>query len=105
MQRLKNNLHIEVEKHYNNWNEEVGGLETELNLLKIQLMKNSLNIAQIVQSSPDPCHMVTSVRTQPHFSFILQPERGYKYICQGIYKMGQKDTINQTLLTCWCMKI
>ena len=34
VQRLKNNLHIEVEKHYNNWNEGVGGLGAELNLLK-----------------------------------------------------------------------
>ena len=34
VQRLKNNLHIEVEKHYNNWNEGVGGLGAEMNLLK-----------------------------------------------------------------------
>ena len=48
--------------HYNNWNERVGGLVTELNLLNTQVGKNSLNIAQIVQSSPDPCHVITSVR-------------------------------------------
>ena len=40
--------------HYNNWNEGVGELGTELNLLKTQVRKNSLNIAQIVESSPDP---------------------------------------------------
>ena len=51
--------------HYNNSNEGVGGLATELNLLKTQVRKNSLKIAQIVLSSPDPCHVITSVRTQP----------------------------------------
>ena len=51
--------------HYNNWNEGVGGLGTELNLLNTQVRKNSLNIAQIVQLSSDPCHVITSVRTQP----------------------------------------
>ena len=40
--------------HYNNWNEGVGGLGTELNMLNAQVRKNSLNIAQIVQSSPGP---------------------------------------------------
>ena len=64
--------------HYNNWNEGVGGLGTELNLLNTQVRKNSLNIAQIVQSSSDPCHVIISVRTQPLSSFILQPKRGYK---------------------------
>ena len=49
--------------HYNNWNEGVGGLGAELNMLNTQMRKNSLNIAQIVQSSPDPCHVITSVRT------------------------------------------
>ena len=44
----------------NNWNEGVGGLGAGLNM---QVRKNSLNIAQIVQSSPDPCHVITSVRT------------------------------------------
>ena len=63
--------------HYNNWNERVGGLGAKLNLLKTQMRKNSLNIAQVVQSSPDPCHVITSVRTQPLSSFILQLERGY----------------------------
>ena len=65
--------------HYNNWNEGVGGLE--LNLYKTPVRKNSLNIAQIVQSSPDPCQVITSVRAQPLSSFILQPEIGYNY-CQ-----------------------
>ena len=65
--------------HCNNWNEGVGGLGTELNLLNSQVRKNSLNIAQIVRSFSDPCHVITSVRSQPLFSFILQPERGYKY--------------------------
>ena len=46
--------------HYNNWNEGVGGLGAELNMLDTQVRKNSLNI---VQSSPDPCHVITSVRT------------------------------------------
>ena len=64
--------------HYNNWNKGVGGLGTELNLLNTQVRKNSLNIVQIVKSSPDPCHVITSVRTQPLSSFILQLERGYK---------------------------
>ena len=32
----------------------MGGLGTELNLLNTQVRKNSLNIAQIVQSSSDP---------------------------------------------------
>ena len=41
----------------------MGGLGTELNLLKTQVRKNSLNIAQIVQSSPDSCHVITSART------------------------------------------
>ena len=50
--------------HYNNWNEGVGGLGAELNMLNTQVRKNSLNIAQIVQSSPDPCHVITSVRTK-----------------------------------------
>ena len=63
--------------HYNNWNEGVRGLETESNLLNTQVRKDSLNIAQIVQFSPDPCHVITSVKTQPLSSFILQPERGY----------------------------
>ena len=49
--------------HYNDWNEEVGGLGAEVNMLNTQVRKNSLNIAQIVQSSPDPCHVITSVRT------------------------------------------
>ena len=49
--------------HYNNWNERVGGLGTELIMLNTQVRKNSLNIAQIVQSSPDPCNVITSVRT------------------------------------------
>ena len=49
--------------HYNNWNEGVGGLVVELNMLNTQVRKNSLNIAQIVQSSPDLCHVITSVRT------------------------------------------
>ena len=40
--------------HYNNWDGGVGGLGAELNLLKTQVKKNSSNIAQIVQSSPDP---------------------------------------------------
>ena len=61
--------------HYDNWNEGVGGLGAELNLSKTQVRKNSLNIAQIVQSSPDPCHKITSVRTQPLSSFILQPHQ------------------------------
>ena len=56
----------------------MGGFGTELNLLNTQVRKNSLNIAQIVQSSPDPCHMITSVRSQPLSSFILQLEGGYK---------------------------
>ena len=54
----------------------------ELNLSKTQVRKNSLNLAQIVQSSPDPCHMITSARTQPLSSFILQPERGCKELCR-----------------------
>ena len=49
--------------HYNNWNEGVEGLGTELNIMNTQGRKNSLNIAQTVQSSPDPCHVITSVRT------------------------------------------
>ena len=49
--------------HYNNWNEGVGGLGAEFNMLNTQVRKNSLNIAQIVQSSPDPCHVITAVRT------------------------------------------
>ena len=53
--------------HYNNWNEGVGGLEIELNLLNTQVRKNYLNIAQIVQSSSDPSHVITSVRTHPLF--------------------------------------
>ena len=64
----------------------MGGLETELNLLKTQVRKNSLNIAQIVLTSPDPCHVITSVRTQPLSSFILQPERGYNFT--GLVKTG-----------------
>ena len=40
--------------YHNNWNEGLGGLETELNLLNTEVRKNSLNIAQIVQSSPGP---------------------------------------------------
>ena len=63
--------------HYNNWNEGVGGLRIDLNLLNTQVRKNSLNIAQIVQSSSDPCHVITSVRTQPLSSFILELERDY----------------------------
>ena len=57
--------------HYNNWNGGVGELRTELDLLKTQVRKGSLNIAQTY-------HMITSVRTQPLFSFILLPERGHK---------------------------
>ena len=51
--------------HYNNWNEGVEGLGAELNMLcsTPKVKKNFLNIAQIVQSSPDPCHVITSVRT------------------------------------------
>ena len=49
--------------HYNYWNKGVGGLGAELNMLNTQVRKNSLNIAQIVQCSPDPCHVITSVRT------------------------------------------
>ena len=48
--------------HNNNWNRGVGGLGAELNMLNTEVRKNSLNIAQIVQSSPDPCHVITSVR-------------------------------------------
>ena len=44
--------------HYNNWNEGVGGLGAELNMLNTQVRRNSLNIALIVQSSPDPCHVI-----------------------------------------------
>ena len=61
--------------HSNNWNKGVGGLGAELNMLNTQVRKNSLNIAQIVQSFPDSCHVITSVRTLPLSSFILQPER------------------------------
>ena len=49
--------------HYSNWNEGVGGLGAELNMFNTQVRKNSLNIAQIVKSSPDPCHVITPVRT------------------------------------------
>ena len=49
--------------HYDNWNEGLGGLVAEFNMLNTEVRKNSLNIAQIVQSSPDPCHVITSVRT------------------------------------------
>ena len=49
--------------HNNNWNGGVGGLGAELNMLNTQVRKNSLNIAQIAQSSPDPCYVITSVRT------------------------------------------
>ena len=63
--------------HYNNRNEGMGGFGTELNLLNTQVRKNSLSIAQVVQSSSDPCHVITSVGTQPLSSFILRPERGY----------------------------
>ena len=58
--------------YYNKWNKGVGGLGTGLNLLNIQMRKSSLNTAQIVRSSPDPCHMITSVRTQPLSSFIRE---------------------------------
>ena len=80
--KAENNLHIEKKSiitiGMKGW-----GLGTELNLLKTQVRKNSLNISQIVQSSPDPCHVITSVRTQPLSSFILQPERGYNcLLCQ-----------------------
>ena len=72
--------------HYN-WNERVGGLGTEeLNLLNTQVRKNSLNVAQILQFSPDPCHMITSVRTQPLSSFILQQERGYNSIFHSLLR-------------------
>ena len=60
------------------WAYLVISIQAQLNSLKTQVTKNSLNIAQIVQSSPDPCHVITSVITQPLSSFILQPERGYK---------------------------
>ena len=40
----------------------MGVLGTELNLSNTQVRKNSLSIAQIVQSSPEPCHVITSVR-------------------------------------------
>ena len=73
--------------HYNNWNEGVGGLATELNLLNTQVRKNSLNIAQILQSSPDPCHVITSVRSQPLSSFILQPEIGYNPLQQICFRV------------------
>ena len=49
--------------HYNNWNEGVGGLGAELIMSSTLVRKNSLIIVQIVQSSPDPCHVITSVRT------------------------------------------
>ena len=36
--------------HHNNWNEGVGGLGTELNLLNTQVRENSLSTAQIVDA-------------------------------------------------------
>ena len=39
---------------YSNWNEGVGVLGAELKHVEIQIKKNSLYIAQILQSSPDP---------------------------------------------------
>ena len=72
--------------HYNNWNEGVRGLGAELNLLKTQVRKNSLNIAQIMKSSPDPCHVITSVRTQP-LSFFSRREVTSNTISARKYQM------------------
>ena len=44
--------------HYNNWNEGMGRLGAELNLLKTQVRKNSLNIAQIVTDELSINHLL-----------------------------------------------
>ena len=61
------------------------------NKFKPKVRKNSLNIVQIVQSSLQTCdHVITSVRTQPLSSFVLQPERGYK--CQSLLILAGKNS-------------
>ena len=70
--------------HYNNWNEGLGGLGAELNLLKTQLRKNSLNVAKIVKSAQDPCQVITSVRTQPLLFHSSKNKTNMKMLWTGI---------------------